>query len=241
MKVIPAVDLLDGKAVQLRGGIPEQRLWEHDDPVAVAQDWWDQGAEHLHVVDLGNALNMGENTELIQAILAEAQGPVTVGGGLRTTTQMRAIFDAHPEALAVVATRAWRDPLWLDHITEAWPQRVVVALELKHGTIAVSGWTERLKLTLEEGIFRLVDLPIGGMLFTDVDREGRMKGPNTETARQACEALDAPVYVSGGVSTLENVRDVARAGAAGCIIGTAFYTGALDLAEAQAAAREVAP
>lgn len=228
MKVIPAVDLLDGQAVQLRGGHPEDRLWEDDDPVGVAQAWWDRGAEQLHVVDLGSALDMGDNWPIIDEILAEAEGPVSVGGGLRTTAHLRRILKAREDSMAVVATRAWRDPLWLDHIVEAWPERIIVALELKRGTIAVEGWTQRLKLTLEEGVFRLEDLDLGGVLFTDVDREGRLAGPNLETAEQACRDLDVPVTVSGGISTLDHIRQLKEVGAWGCVIGTALYTDELD-------------
>lgn len=232
MKVIPAVDLLDGKAVQLRGGNPDHRIWEDDDPVAVAEGWWEKGAEHLHVVDLGNALDLGDNWGIIEEILEKSPVPVTVGGGLRTTNQLRDILSVGEDNMAVVSTRAWRDPLWLDHIVDAWPGRIVVGLELKRGTIAVEGWTQRLKLTLEEGIFRLDDLDLGGVLFTDIDREGRMVGPNIDTCQQACENLDVPVIVSGGISTLEHLQAMREAGAWGVVIGTALYTGDLELEEA---------
>lgn len=236
MKIIPAVDLLDGKAVQLQGGNPDHLLWEREDPVQVAADWWKQGADQLHIIDLSRALDRGDNWPLIEQILDQAQGPVTVGGGLRTTHDLAGIFEAHEEGHAVVATKAWRDPLWLEHIVEAWPGHIWVALELKRGTIAVSGWTERLKLTLEEGLHRLSGLELGGVLFTDVDREGRMGGPNLDSTARAVEALDVPVIVSGGISTAEHIRQARETGADGCIIGTALYTGDLDFQDALEAA-----
>lgn len=237
MKVIPAVDLLDGNAVQLRGGDPDERLYESPDPVKEAQRWIDAGAERLHIVDLNRVLDRGDNTPLITEILDVADVPIHVGGGLRGARDVRAFLEDRPDAYAVVATRAWTDPAWLDHVTDEFPDRIIVALELKHGTIAVRGWTQRTKLTLEEGLHRLADYPLGGVLFTDIDREGKLIGPNLETATAAARELDVPLIASGGISTVENIHDLKQAGVWGCVIGTALYTGELDLDDAKEAAR----
>jgi phosphoribosylformimino-5-aminoimidazole carboxamide ribotide isomerase len=236
VKVIPAVDLLDGKAVQLRGGDPDDRIYESDDPIAEARRWIDQGAQRLHVVDLDRALERGDNDDTVHDLLEEVDVPVQVGGGLRGARPIRDLLDPHPDAWAVVATRAWQDPSWLDHVAEEFPGRVVVGLELKQGTIAVKGWTERTKLTLGEGLHRLQDYDLGGVLFTDVDREGTMVGPNIETVATAAEELDVPLIASGGISDVEHVRALDEAGAGGCVVGTALYTEDLDYQDALEAA-----
>lgn len=238
MKIIPAVDILEGKAVQLRGGDPNQKIYESDDPVAEAHRWLDAGAERLHLIDLDRVLKHGDNDDTIDEILDACPVPIQVGGGLRGARPIRRLLEAHEDAMAVVATRAWQDPQWLDHITDEFPGRVIVALELKHGTIAVRGWTERTKLTLEEGLHRLDGYDLGGVLFTDIDREGKLIGPNVETTGKAADALDVPLIASGGVTTVEHIRELDAVGAWGCVIGTALYTEDLDFQEALEAVQE---
>lgn len=238
MRVIPAVDLLEGNAVQLRGGDPNDRIFESDDPLQEARRWCQQGAERVHIIDLDRALDKGDNMDVIDQILDDCPVPVQVGGGLRGARPIRRLLDEHPDALAVVATRAWENPQWLDHITDEFPGRIIVALEIKQGTIAVKGWTERTKLTLEEGLFRLENQDLGGVLFTDIDREGKLIGPNVDTARRAATELDVPLIVAGGISTVENIRELREAGAWGCVVGTALYTGDLDFQDALQAAQE---
>lgn len=237
MNVIPALDLWNGNAVQLRGGDPEQRLWESDDPLAEAKRWWEAGAEALHLIDLDRVLT-GErdNDDIVHELIDASPVPVQVGGGLRGARPIRALLDPHPTAKAIVATRAWKDPPWLDHLTEEFPDRIIVGLELKRGTIAVEGWTERTKLRLEEGLHRIEGYDLGGVLVTDVDREGKLIGPNIETAREAAEQLDVPVIASGGISTVEHVEKLDEAGVDACVIGTALYTGELSFEDALEAA-----
>lgn len=237
MKVIPAIDLWKGKAVQLRGGDPEDRIWESDDPLGHAENWIDQGAEALHVIDLDRVLTEDRNNDDIVAEIVESTDvPVEIGGGLRGARHIRELLDPNPSAKAIVATRAWKDRPWLDHLVDEFPGRIVVGLELKRGKIAVEGWTERTKLTLDEGLHRLEGYDLGGVLVTDIDREGKMVGPNIDTAKTAVEELDVPVIVSGGISHVDHIREMAAADVDACVIGTALYTDELDFQEAQEAA-----
>lgn len=240
MKIVPALDLYEGRAVQLRGGDPNQRIWESEDPIDEARRWWDAGAQALHLVDLDRVLTDDRNNdELVHEIVEESPVPVEIGGGLRGARTIRQLLDPHPTAKAIVATRAWKEPSWLDHLVEEFPERIIVALELKRGTIAVEGWTERTKLTLEEGLHRLSGYDLGGVLLTDVDREGKMVGPNVATTRQAVEELAVPVIASGGISTVQHLVDLEEAGADAAVIGTALYTGELDFQDALQAVEAV--
>lgn len=233
MKVIPAIDLWKGKAVQLRGGDPEERIWESDEPLEEARRWCEAGAEAIHIVDLDRVLTESRaNDDLVHELIDSCPVPVQVGGGLRGARYIREILDPHPDAKAIVATRAWKEPAWLDPLVEEFPGRIVVGLELKRGKIAVEGWTERTKLTLEEGLHRLDGHDLGGVLLTDIDREGKLVGPNIDTARTAVRELDVPVIASGGISTVDHLRDLDSAGVDACVIGTALYTGELDFEEA---------
>jgi phosphoribosylformimino-5-aminoimidazole carboxamide ribotide isomerase len=233
MKIVPAIDLYEGQAVQLRGGDPEQRIWESDDPVGEAERWCEAGAEALHIVDLDRALGTErDNDDIVADLIDACSVPVQVGGGLRGARRIRELLEPHGQARVIVATRAWKDRPWLDHLCEEFPGRIVVGLELKRGKIAVEGWTERTKLTLEEGLHRLDGYDLGGVLVTDIDREGKMVGPNIETVEKAVDELDVPVIASGGISTPEHLADLAQAGVDAAVIGTALYTGELDFEEA---------
>lgn len=236
MKIVPAIDLYDGQAVQLKGGDPEQRLWESDDPIGEAERWCEAGADALHIVDLDRALGTDrDNDGLVDDIMEACPVPAEVGGGLRGARHIRELLDPHPDAKAAVSTRAWKDRPWLDHLCEEFPGRIIVGLELKRGTIAVEGWTERTKLTLEEGLHRLDGYDLGGVLVTDIDREGTMIGPNVDTVRTAVEELDVPVIASGGISSVDHIEALADAGADAAVIGTALYTGELDFQKAREA------
>ncbi|AOW79290.1 phosphoribosylformimino-5-aminoimidazole carboxamide ribotide isomerase [Halodesulfurarchaeum formicicum] len=233
-EVIPAVDLKDGEVVQLVQG---ERGTEtsYGDPVTAATRWVEAGAETLHLVDLDGAFE-GErqNAAAIDAILDAVTVPVQLGGGIRTAEDARALLDAGVKRV-IMGTAALENPELVEAVSETHPESVLVSLDAKEGEVVVSGWTEGTGLTPVEAASRYAEMGAAGILFTDVDVEGKQAGVRTEPVAALVEAVDVPVIASGGVATVEDINALQEAGAAGVVVGTALYEGAFTLAEAQAA------
>jgi phosphoribosylformimino-5-aminoimidazole carboxamide ribotide isomerase len=222
-----AVDLRRGRVVQLVGGNPDEVRVDLPDPAAVARQWQDAGLPALHVVDLDAALGVGENLAAIEAILDHVSIPVQVGGGVRSAQAAAALLD-RGAARVVVGTRAIEEPDWLGRLVHQQPGRVVLAADIADGEVLVRGWTMGVGLPLDR-LFRQVDrLDLAGILVTDVAREGTMTGADVDTFRALAAATRHPLLASGGIASVEDLRQLADAGAAGVVLGMALYTGALD-------------
>jgi phosphoribosylformimino-5-aminoimidazole carboxamide ribotide isomerase len=230
MIVAPAVDLKGGRCVQLVGGRPEDERVSIPDPVAVAKRWWQLGFEALHVVDLDAAMGTGENGQVVRDVLVATPAQTQVGGGLRERFDVEAILRAGADRV-VIGTRAVDDAGWLRHLAFALPGRLLVAADVRGAHVLRKGWTEESILTLEALLARLEELPLAGVLCTDVAREGRMEGIDAERAARAVAACDHPMWISGGVTSMRDLETLEAAGAAGAVLGMALYTGKLDAAE----------
>ncbi len=228
MIVAPAVDLKGGRCVQLVGGRPEDERISLPDPVAVARGWRDRGFPTLHVVDLDAALGSGDNADVIRAIVGESGAEVQVGGGVRSTERAEALLDAGVARL-VIGTRALDEPDWLAELATAHPGAVVIALDTREGIILRKGWTEATGLHVEEYLPGLATLPLAGVLSTDVGREGRLEGIDRGGCSRVIEASPHPVWISGGITTMDELDFLETSGAAGVVLGMAVYTGALDV------------
>jgi len=226
MIVAPAVDLRGGRCVQLVGGRPDDERVSLPDPLAVAERWWETGFRTLHLVDLDAALGAGDNLALLREILAATPADTQVGGGIRDDGRADALLEAGADRV-VVGTRALDDPAWLASLASRRPGRVVVAADTRDGRVLRKGWTERSELSVGDFLRRLEDLPLAGVLATDVGREGRMKGLERDTTAQTLRATSHPVWVSGGVTTEDDLAWLDGEGAAGAVLGMALYTGAL--------------
>jgi phosphoribosyl isomerase A len=223
-----AVDLMAGRVVQLVGGLPEQQRVSLPDPGAVALHWVQCGFRALHVVDLDAALGSGDNSGAIHAVMDAAGAvPVQVGGGVRSTARADALLDAGI-ARVVVGTRALEDPAWLERLAERWPQRVVVAADVRGDDVVVRGWTATAGIRADEFLQTLAKLPLAAVLVTDVTREGQMVGVDSARFAALAAATSHPLLASGGVAGPKDLADLAEAGAAGAVLGMALYTGALD-------------
>lgn len=227
MIAAPAVDLRGGRCVQLVGGRPEDERVSLPDPVAVARAWWDRGFRTLHVVDLDAALGQGDNGALVAELAAATPATVQVGGGLRDNGAVERVLAAGAQR-AIVGTRAVDDPAWLADLARAHPHRIMVAADIRDGLVLRRGWTEASALDVLDFVRGLAHLPLAGVLCTDVAREGRVQGIDLEGARGVITASPHPVWISGGVSTRQDLDNLSRAGAAGAVLGMALYTGALD-------------
>jgi phosphoribosylformimino-5-aminoimidazole carboxamide ribotide isomerase len=226
MIAAPAVDLQDGRCVQLVGGQADQVRVSLPDPVAQAERWYDRGFGTLHVVDLDAALGSGDNLDLILRIIEATPAVTQVGGGVRDEGRATALLQAGVDRV-VVGTRALDDPEWLAELAARWPGRVMVALDTRDGRILRKGWTEDAGLELASHLPSLAALPLAGVLTTDVGREGRLQGIDREAAAGTIALSPHPVWASGGVTTLEELAYLDEAGAAGVVLGMALYTDVL--------------
>lgn len=228
MIAFAAVDLKGGRVVQLVGGRPEDERVSLGDPAAVAQRWVDDGFAALHVVDLDAALGTGGNEDAIAAVAAAAGGAtLQVGGGVRSTERAQALFDAGVDRV-VVGTRAVEDRAWLDLLAARWPGRVVVAADVLGEEVVVRGWTQGAGVAAEALLAGLADVPLAAVLVTDVSREGRLLGADSDRFARLVRASPHPLLASGGIAGPDDLAALAAAGAAGAVLGMALYTGAVD-------------
>jgi phosphoribosylformimino-5-aminoimidazole carboxamide ribotide isomerase len=232
--VVPAVDMQDGEVVQLVQGErgTERR---YGDPVDAATRWVDEGADTLHLVDLDGAFEGARaNADAVDSILDATDVSVQVGGGIRTAEDAVDLLDRGVDRV-ILGTTAVQNPDIVGEIAAEYDDGVMVSLDAKGGEVVVEGWTEGTGIDPVKAAQRYVDLGAAAILFTDVDVEGRQEGVRTEPVRKLAESVDIPVIASGGVATVDDVRALKDAGAAGVVVGTALYEGSFTLAEAQRA------
>jgi phosphoribosylformimino-5-aminoimidazole carboxamide ribotide isomerase len=230
--ILPAIDLRGGQCVRLRQGDYAQETVYGNDLAAVARHWVSQGAAALHVVDLDGA-RQGRpvNGESVRRIVAAAGVPCQLGGGLRTEADIAEVL-GWGVARAIVGTRALQDPAWLETLCRRFPGQIILGIDARNGQVATDGWLQvsaRSALNLAR---QCSDWPLAALIYTDISRDGMLRGPNLEATAELAAAVTVPVIASGGVTTLEDVGRLAQLRLAGCIIGRALYEGQLDLAEA---------
>lgn len=237
MEVIPAIDLLDQKAVRLRQGRYEDVTVYSDAPDELAKEW-SGSVKRLHVVDLeGARAGRPVQRDLVRRVVAAFGDGVQVGGGVRSLEAVDEYF-ALGVARVVLGTAAIRDPKLVEAAAEKYPHRVIVAVDAHAGFVATNGWLETSERRAIDLVKDLSRLPIAAVLYTDIERDGTEVGPNVaETARLA-EETGVAVIASGGVGTLEHLRTLSRAGAGivGAIVGRAIHERRFSIAEAVAAA-----
>lgn len=231
MEIIPAIDVREGSCVQLVGGDPKTGT-DYGDPLEAVEHWIDEGAQSLHVVDLDAALGTGNNRNVIERIVAESSIPVQVAGGIRDATTGIALLEGGA-ARIVLGTAALTDPdvVWtlLDSVD---PARIVIALEVASGELAIEGWTSSVEGDFLDYAETFDARGVGGVLFTNVDVEGRLDGIDPRPIRSLTSTVSATVIVSGGVASLDDIATAEAAGADGIVIGTALYEGVFTLGEA---------
>lgn len=233
MKVYAALDLRGGAAVQLVGGDPGDERVRLPDPAAVATAWLDRGFRNLHVVDLDAALGTGDNGGAVRDIAAVVRGRASlqVGGGLRDEGAIDRVLSLGADR-AVVGTRAVEDRPWLEAAAQRFPERLVVAADVRARTILTRGWTATTATVATDFVGGLDPLPLGGVLVTDVGREGRQEGVDLDRFQSLARATAHPLLAAGGVTTPADVAALAHAGVAGVVLGMALYSGRLDPADA---------
>jgi phosphoribosylformimino-5-aminoimidazole carboxamide ribotide isomerase len=224
---IPAVDLRDGACVQLVGGSYREERVRLDYPIEVARSWERYGFSRLHVVDLDAATGRGSNRSLVRSILDEADVPVQVGGGVRSGDLVEELLDAGATNV-IVGTRALEEIEWLAGIAASHPGEIIVACDVRERRVTTRGWVRTLPVDILDAVDELNSLPLAGLLVTAVHREGQMQGTDLPLMEDVAEASNFPVYASGGVASMQDLRALEHRGIAGVVIGMALYTGALD-------------
>lgn len=242
MHIWPAIDLRHGKAVRLRQGDYDRMTTFSDDPAAVAEAFIAKGARHLHVVDLDAAKDgSSANGDVIGRIVAAVRRihpdvQVQLGGGVREEATIDRLLDLGVCRL-VVGTKAMTDPAWLEEMATKYPHKIVVGLDAKDGFVATHGWIESSGRDVLDAARAVDRLPLAGIVYTDISRDGMMQGANVEAMRAMCEAVETPVVASGGVTAMNDLHALADVGLDGCIVGRALYEGAIELEEALALGR----
>jgi phosphoribosylformimino-5-aminoimidazole carboxamide ribotide isomerase len=237
VRVIPAIDLLDGKAVRLEEGRRESATVYHDRPLELIEDFVAAGAERVHVVDLDGAFaGAPAQTALIAELCRASRAPVEVGGGLRDLAGLEAVFAAGAR-LAVLGTAAIRSPAFVEAACRAHPGRVIVAVDARDGLVAVDGWLEVSDVPATVLAERAARWGAAGVLYTDIARDGTRRGPNVEATAALAAAVRCEVIASGGVGTLDHLAALRDAGISSVVVGRALYERRFSLAAAIATAR----
>ena len=237
MLLIPAIDLKDGRCVRLRQGRMNDETIFADDPVEMAGKWVDAGCKRLHLIDLNGAF-AGEpvNADVINRICeAYPDVPIQVGGGIRNEDTVSTYLDAGV-SFVIIGTQAIKAPHFVTDMCNEFPGHIIVGLDAKDGLVAVEGWAEVSSNQATDVARQFEDDGVSAIVYTDIARDGMMKGVNVEATRRLAEAISIPVIASGGVSHYKDIRElqeVSDSGIMGAIIGRAIYEGTIDLAEAQ--------
>lgn len=232
MYIYPAIDLYNGKAVRLLRGDYAQMTVYNEDPVAVAMDFVQQGADHIHLVDLEGAKEGSTpNFDTVCAIRKATGVFCEIGGGIRTMDVLQRYMDAGIDR-AILGTAAVTDEKFLKCAVDAFGDRIAVGLDLKDGYVAIKGWTETSELKAMEFCAKLAKLGVKTLICTDISKDGAMEGTNHVLYQQLSSGLDMQIIASGGVSSMEDVYRLRKLNLHGAIIGKAYYTGAISLKEA---------
>jgi len=235
MIVFPAIDLKAGEVVRLSEGDMDRATVYGDDPAAQAMIFADAGAEHLHVVDLdGSFAGRTENREAVEAIVERFPGYVQLGGGIRDAKTVEEWFNLGV-ARVVMGSAALKDPEFVKEMAREWEGGIVVAVDAKDGMVATEGWAEVSNVPVHDLARRFEDAGVASLLFTDIGRDGLLKGVNIDATIELAQRVDIPVIASGGVKGLDDIHVLsvnAHEGIEGVITGRALYEGRLDLAAA---------
>jgi phosphoribosylformimino-5-aminoimidazole carboxamide ribotide isomerase len=231
MKVIPAIDLMNGQVVRLYKGDPKQKTIYSDDPIEIAQKWEKNGADMLHIVDLDATLGMGSNLSIIKKIIKNVSIPIEVAGGLRDESIV--MDTAQISTRVVLGTLAFKDKTTLKKLLQnLGSKKIVISVDHKDGEIVIHGWKKGTGINLIDAIKDFLAMGFSEFLLTNVNRDGTLEGPDLKFLEQACK-LNANVIASGGISNIKDVQDVKEKNSFGVILGKALYENKISIEEAK--------
>jgi phosphoribosylformimino-5-aminoimidazole carboxamide ribotide isomerase len=235
MDVIPAIDLLKGRCVRLVQGDYQQSQVFHDDPVAIAHQWAEQGAQWLHLVDLDGAkAGQPVNGAVIEAIVQSVNISIQVGGGLRDRASVADLL-ARGVRRVILGTIAVEQPQLVESLCQEFLGQIVVGIDARNGKVATRGWLQESEVEAIALAQQMANLGVAAVIYTDIHRDGTLQGPNLDALRELAGAVSIPVIASGGISStrdLLNLLTLEPLGVTGAIVGRALYTGEVALKEA---------
>ncbi len=235
MDVIPAIDLLDGRCVRLYQGDYDKSQVFNENPVDVAKQWVEQGATILHVVDLDGAkAGSVVNQSAIEAIAGAVSVPIQLGGGLRNRDTVEQVFNLGVQR-AILGTIAVEQPQLVRELCQAFPGKIAIGIDARNGKVATRGWLETSEVLATELAVQMEELGASAIIYTDIQRDGTLSGPNFDALRELAAAIKIPIIASGGVSSITDLLSLLaleQYGVNGAIVGRALYTGDISLLEA---------
>ncbi len=232
MIILPAIDLLGRKAVRLLKGDYNQVTVYSDSPLEVARKFKSLGATHIHMVDLDGAkYGTTPNMDIVAEVAENTGLFVEIGGGIRSMDTVKKYIDAGVSRV-ILGTAAICDEAFLKEAVRTYGEKIAVGADVKDGKIAVKGWLEQSDVTLDEFFLKMQNLGVKNIICTDISRDGAMRGTNLELYRELSAKYSLDITASGGVSSIEDVKELRKMNLYGAIIGKAYYTGAVDLKEA---------
>ena len=241
MIIYPAIDIRGGRCVRLTEGRFDAETVFADDPAEMALKWAGMGAEFLHLVDLDGALaGEGKNVPVIERILQSVNIPVQLGGGIRNLETIEKLLALGVTRL-ILGSAAVKNPQLVEEACKKYPGHIAVGIDAKNGDVAIEGWGKGSGVAATELAKKMAAYGVETIIYTDISRDGMLSGVNVEATAALARACGVPIIASGGVASIEDIRRVKAVeadGVQGCIIGKAIYTGAVDLKEALALAKE---
>lgn len=232
MKLFPAVDILDNKAVRLLEG-KRENLTIYGDPLEMAHKWSNMGAQYLHIVDLNAAFGeKGKNDDILKKIASEVDITLELGGGLRSQDRVKFVLDELGFDRAIIGSSIVTEPKMVEGLAKIYRERIVAGLDAKDGYLCIKGWLEKSKLTPLEAALRLGEMGIEDIVFTDISRDGMQTGANVESTKNLQNESQMNVIASGGVGSLDDLIRLKESKIYGAIIGKALYDNKIDLKEA---------
>ena len=232
MILFPAIDLYEGKAVRLYKGDYANMTVYSENPIEIARDFEACGCRYIHMVDLEGAKDGATpNLSIVEQVAKETALFVEIGGGIRTMETVERYFNAGVSRV-ILGTAAVNDEAFLKAAVSKFGEKIAVGADVKDGYIAIKGWLEKSAITLEDFLQKMEAIGVKNIICTDISKDGAMKGTNLTLYRQLSQKYKMDITASGGVSTLEDIRQLRQMDLYGAIIGKAYYTGAIDLREA---------
>jgi len=237
MKIIPAIDLMDSNVVRLYKGNPKNKTIYSDNPIEIAKKWESAGADILHVVDLDATLGYGENLKIIQEISKNVSIPLQVAGGLRSEEKISEVLDFSSRAvigtIAMQLKESEQENILSDFIQTFGNERIVISIDHLDGKIVTHGWQNNTGVDLYEATNEFVKYGFTEFLTTNVSKDGTLEGPDIESLTKICQISNCNVIASGGISKIQDIKDVEKINPFGVILGKALYEGLVSIEEAK--------